>query len=86
MLNGPGTPVHESAFEELKHLLTQDKELAIQCDASGQGLGTTLLQEGKSLAYASRALSDTETRYATIKKEILAIVCPREMAPALVVT
>ena len=50
------------------------KELSIQCDASGQGLGAALLQEGRPLAYASRALSDTETRYATIEKEMLAIV------------
>ena len=75
--------VHDKAFEELKHQLTQapvlayfdpTKELSIQCDASGQGLGAALLQEGQPLAYASRALSDTETRYATIEKEMLAIV------------
>ena len=75
--------VHDKAFEELKHQLTQapvlayfdpTKELFIQCDASGQGLGAPLLQEGQPLAYASRALSDTETRYATIEKEMLAIV------------
>ena len=73
----------DKALEEVKHLLTQapvlayfdpTKELSIQCDASGQGLGAALLQEGRSLAYASRALSDAETRYATIEKEMLAIV------------
>ena len=31
-------------------------------------------REGRPLAYASRALSDTETRYATIEKDMLAIV------------
>ncbi|KAL9978632.1 hypothetical protein ACROYT_G016169 [Oculina patagonica] len=75
--------VQDKAFEEIKHLLTQapvlayfdpTKKLFIQCDASGQGLGATLLQEGRPLAYASRALSDTETRYATIEKEMLAKV------------
>ena len=73
----------DKAFEEVKHLLTQEpalayfnptKELSIQCDASGQGLGAALLQEGRSVAYASRALSDAETRYATIAKEMLAIM------------
>ena len=73
----------DKAFEEVKHLLTQapvlayfapTKELSMQCDASGQGLGAALLQEGRSLAYASRALSDAQTRYATIEKEMLAIV------------
>ena len=77
------TSSHDKAFEEVKHLLTvapvlayfdPSKELSIQCDASGQGLGAALLQEGRPLAYASRALSDTETRYATIEKEMLAIV------------
>ena len=38
------------------------------CDASKSGLGTLLLQEGKPVAYALRALSDTETRYAQIEK------------------
>ena len=67
--------VHEKAFEEIKRLLTQapvlayfdsTKELLIQCGASGQGLDAALLQEGRPLAYASRALSYTETRYTTI--------------------
>ena len=75
------TSSHDKAFEEVKHLLTvapvlayfdPSKELSIQCDASGQGLGAALLQEGRPLAFASRALSDTETRYS---------FCPREMAP-----
>ena len=41
---------------------------------SGQVLGTTLLPEEKPHAYASRALRDTETGYATIEKEVLAIL------------
>ena len=75
--------VHEKAFTEMKRLLTQapvlayfdpSKSLTIQCDASGQGLGAALLQDGQPLAYASRALSEAEARYATIEKEMLAIV------------
>ena len=75
--------VHDKAFEEIKRLLTQapvlayfdsTKELFIQCDASGRGLGAALLQEERPLAYASRALSDTETGYATFEKEMIAIV------------
>ena len=50
------------------------KPLVIQCDASGGGLGAGLLQAGQPIAYACRALSDTETRYAIIEKEMLAIV------------
>ena len=73
----------DKAFIEVKQLVTQapvlafyspDKELIIQCDASSLGLGAALMQEGRPLAYASRALTDPETRYATIEKEMLAIV------------
>ncbi|KAL9987078.1 hypothetical protein ACROYT_G001320 [Oculina patagonica] len=73
----------DKAFNEVKQLVTQapilvyyspDKELVIQCDASSLGIGAALMQEGRPLAYASRALTDPETRYATIEKEMLAIV------------
>ena len=50
------------------------KEVTIQCDASSYGLGGVLLQEGRPIAYTSRALTPTEQRYAQIKKETLAIV------------
>ena len=73
----------EKAFSEVKQLVTQalvlayyspKKELVIQCDASSLGLGAALLQEGQPLAFANRALTDHETRYATKEKEILAVV------------
>ena len=37
-------------------------------------MGATLLQEGQPVAFASRALTETETRYAQIEKELLAVV------------
>ena len=49
-------------------------ELIIQCDASQFGIGAALMQNGKPLAYASCALTDTESRYAIIEKEMLAVV------------
>ncbi|KAK3742278.1 hypothetical protein QZH41_003305 [Actinostola sp. cb2023] len=73
----------EKAFAEVKRAVTEapvlryydpKKDLEIQCDASQSGLGATLMQEGKPIAYASRALSECETRYAQIEKEMLAIV------------
>ena len=77
------TKEQEKSFEEVKKLVTAapilsyydpKEELVIQCDASQKGLGAVLLQKGKPFAYASRALTDTETRYAQIEKEMLAIV------------
>ena len=73
----------QQAFEKVKQLATKapvlryydpDKELQVQCDASQKGIGAALMQEGKPLAYASRALTETEERYAQIEKEMLAIV------------
>lgn len=52
--------------------------LTIQCDASNKGLGAALLQNGRSIAYASRSLTDTESRYASIAKEMLAVVFSME--------
>ncbi len=51
-----------------------EDEVTLQCDASQSGLGAALLQDGQPVAYASRALTETETRYAQIEKELLAIV------------
>ncbi|XP_044167088.1 uncharacterized protein K02A2.6-like [Acropora millepora] len=50
------------------------EEVTLQCDASQSGLGAALMQNGQPIAYASRALTPTETRYAQIEKELLAIV------------
>ena len=50
------------------------EEVTIQCDSSDTGIGAVLLQNGQPVSYASRALTDTERRYAQIKKELLAIV------------
>ncbi|KAK3737630.1 hypothetical protein QZH41_006455 [Actinostola sp. cb2023] len=74
---------HDKAFDEVKLLVTShpvlkyydvNEEVTLQCDASEKGLGATLLQNGQSVAFASRTLSPTEQRYAQIEKECLAIV------------
>ena len=76
-------PEHDSAFQKVQQMLTTApilryydpaKELIVQCDASEKGLGAALLQEGQPIPYASRALIETETCYAQIEKEMLAVV------------
>ena len=75
--------LQERAFKQLQEAITSTpvlryynlaEDVTIQCDASQAGLGAALMQGGQPVAYASRALTDTETRYAQIEKELLAIV------------
>lgn len=75
-------PQHPLATNTIKKYLTEaavrryyddSKPVTVQCDASQSGLGAVLLQDGKTVCYASRALADTESRYAQIEKEMLAI-------------
>ena len=77
------TPTHDKAFETVQKLVTEapvlafynpEEELTIQCDVRQSGLGAVLLQSDRPVAYASRALTDPETRYAQIEKELLANV------------
>ncbi|KAK4296250.1 hypothetical protein Pmani_031249 [Petrolisthes manimaculis] len=73
----------EESFKALKSAVTTTPvlryysvkdEVTVQCDASQSGLGAVLTQEGHPVAFASRALTPAEQRYAQIEKECLAIV------------
>ena len=79
-------PAQEESFAKVKTELTTQTVLAlydpqadtkISADASTHGLGAVLLQkhgkEWRPVAYVSRATTETETRYAQIEKEALAI-------------
>ena len=48
--------------------------MIVQADASFRGLGACLIQDGKPIAFASKSLTGAESRYANIKRELLAIV------------
>ncbi|VDI59163.1 Hypothetical predicted protein [Mytilus galloprovincialis] len=75
---------HDKALEEIKRLVVTAEpvlkyydpklQLTVQSDASQTGLGAAVMQEDRPVAYASRALTDTETRYAQIEKELLSVI------------
>ena len=53
-------------------LLDFSRPFEIVSDASGYGIGAVLLQNKRPVAYFSRKLSDSETRYSATDKELLA--------------
>ena len=81
------TESHEANFQKLKESISSDtclmyfdtsKPITLQVDASQVGLGGVLLQEDsqgrtRPVAYASKALTPCETRYANIEREMLAV-------------
>ncbi|CAI5660683.1 unnamed protein product [Oreochromis niloticus] len=81
------TTRHDDAFQRLKETIAEapvlkyycpEEELTVQCDASDKGLGAALMQKGKPVAFASRALTRIEQGYAQIEKELLAVVLSME--------
>jgi transposase InsO family protein len=76
-------PEHTRAFADVKAEMTATqnlpfydaaKPLTLQVDASLSGLGAALIQENGPIAYASKSLSDAESRYSNIEREMLGIV------------
>ncbi|WVZ84812.1 LOW QUALITY PROTEIN: hypothetical protein U9M48_031799 [Paspalum notatum var. saurae] len=77
------TADREAAFDELKkRLMTapvltlpdQQKKFTVYCDASRDGLGCVLMQEGKVVAYGSRQLRKHEVNYPTHDLELTTVV------------
>jgi hypothetical protein len=71
------------AFQNLKATVTEAPVLAlpnfaqpfvIECDASGLGIGAVLMQEGKHIAYLSKALKGRALLMSTYEKELFALV------------
>lgn len=87
---GPWTPSHQRAFDQIKELLTNAPVLAnpdfsgrfpyvVTTDASAFAVGAVLEQQQpdgayRPLAYFSRKMSETETRYGAYDREALALV------------
>jgi RNase H-like domain found in reverse transcriptase/Reverse transcriptase (RNA-dependent DNA polymerase) len=74
---------HQRAFEQLKRMIMTPPvlryfdptaPLILECDASQSGLGAALIQQGKVVEFASRAMSSAEQNYAQIEKELLSII------------
>lgn len=73
----------QKAFRNMKEVLCQppvlayfdiNKPIVLSVDSSSEGVGCVIFQEGKPVAYGSRALTPTEKMYSQIEKECLAIV------------
>ena len=73
---------HQDAYDTLKRCISSppvlsyynvDQPVTLTCDASQHRLGAACLQGGRPTAYSSRTMTQTETRYAQIEKELLAV-------------
>ena len=85
----PWVTAQQTAFNKVKELLQshqvfvhydQKKEVILSTDVSAYGVGPVLshiIEDGSEqhIAYYSRWMSSAETRYSTLDKEALAIVC-----------
>ena len=75
-------PEHREAFDVIKKELGKapilayydpNKETVLHTDASIKGLGTYLLQQGKPVYFASKALTEIQKGYVAIELESLAV-------------
>ena len=79
-------PSTDSTFQQLKQWICKtllkttlacydrNQPLRIQTGASEYGLGTALLQNNRPIAFASKTLTDMETRYSNIEHKCLSVV------------
>jgi hypothetical protein len=77
------TDACEASFQELKQRLVSapvlclpdiQKDFQVYCDASRQGLGSVLMQDGRVVSYASRQLKHHERNYPTHDLELASVV------------
>ena len=74
---------YQVTFDKLKSLVCEDTTLryfnmkkpwTIQVDASGKGLGATLIQDDGPVAFTSKALIPMEQHYANNERELLTCI------------
>ena len=75
--------VHNENFNRLKMEVSNmralpyfdvNAETTLQMDASKKGLGACIIQKGKAVCYASRALTKTEQNYQNLEREALGTI------------
>ena len=80
-------PEHDAEFSNLRKAISSNEllryydsamPLVIQVDASQRGLGAALLQANGPIAFASKSMTETESRYSNIERDMLGIVCGLE--------
>ena len=73
----------QEAFAKLKYYLSHGpvlivpdlrKPFEVSCDASGDGIGAVLNQEGHAVAFESRRLKDAELHASIYEKELMAVI------------
>ena len=78
---------HQEAFNAIKNKIVKapiltyydpNKETILQTDASIKGLGACLMQQGKPVYFASKAVTEIQKGYVAIKLESLAVVWAME--------
>ncbi|KAL0148840.1 hypothetical protein M9458_055849 [Cirrhinus mrigala] len=74
---------YQKCFEDLKSTVTVDAclkyynpttTLTLEVDASQRGIGVALVQDNRPIAFGSKTLTECQSRYSKIEREMLAIV------------